>query len=145
MGEIDKNKYRRLYRIRSFSDPDKEYIIGERKDGKWTCTCPAFVYRRGRKYELPDGQKVCKHIAHLYYNQRQYVPYWDADKKEYEQLMQYSVNYVKDEYLDARVMSIAEHGAVAIENSKEEDIMLFAEDYARLNIPASKKKEGLEM
>lgn len=39
-------------RIRSFSDPSKSYIVTQKEDGTWQCSCPVWIYRR----------KICKHI-----------------------------------------------------------------------------------
>ncbi len=144
MKEPDKRQYKRLYRIASFTQPDKEYIVGEKLDGKWTCTCPAYIYRRGRKYTLPSGQGVCKHIYAVAMNPSEYTPYWDKDREEYEELMKYAVNYIKEDLLDARIESMMKAKAVA--EIEPEDIPLFEEDYARLNIPIKKGKDvGIEL
>jgi hypothetical protein len=43
------------YRVLSQTVKDKKYIVEHFDTGKWTCECPAYMYRR------EDGA-LCKHI-----------------------------------------------------------------------------------
>lgn len=42
----------RRVEVPSFSNPNKTYIVVEKEDGSWQCSCPVWIYRR----------KICKHI-----------------------------------------------------------------------------------
>lgn len=38
--------------VESFSTPGKKYVVTQKEDGTWQCSCPQWIYRR----------KICKHI-----------------------------------------------------------------------------------
>lgn len=40
------------YKVKSSSNPKKEYTVSKSRDGKWGCSCPGWIYHR----------KNCKHI-----------------------------------------------------------------------------------
>jgi len=51
-----KQSYKTLAIIRSFTDPNKKYLIKQREaDGRISCGCPAWIFNR-------SGDRTCKHL-----------------------------------------------------------------------------------
>lgn len=46
----------RMFKIKSFTDPNKEYVVRHFDTGEWKCNCPHFITREKRIGE-------CKHIV----------------------------------------------------------------------------------
>ncbi len=46
----------KIIKIKSFTDPQKEYLVRHLDDGSWRCSCPLFIMK-----ERQIGE--CKHIA----------------------------------------------------------------------------------
>ena len=44
--------YLKRVEVPSFSNPEKTYIVTQKEDGTWQCSCPVWIYRR----------RTCKHI-----------------------------------------------------------------------------------
>ena len=47
------DKWRKRWKVQSFTNPDKEYIVAVDRDNKWGCSCPNWRFRR---------TPICKHI-----------------------------------------------------------------------------------
>jgi len=69
MDEIEKvNKALFGRKVRSFTDKGRTYTVYLGKDGKYKCTCPDFIFRKGSYNIFPEkhpekAQRGCKHIA----------------------------------------------------------------------------------
>lgn len=44
----------KFYKIKSFTDPKKEYTVRQFDNGLWRCDCPIFVFK--------ERKGDCKHI-----------------------------------------------------------------------------------
>jgi hypothetical protein len=52
-----KNVWIKRYKVTSFTDRSKSYVVALKSDGSWGCSCPAWKFRRQR------GD--CKHILYV--------------------------------------------------------------------------------
>lgn len=53
----------RIIVIKSFTDPNKEYMVRVLDTGEWRCNCPSFILRRA-------GSEICKHILKARENEK---------------------------------------------------------------------------
>jgi len=50
----------KFFKVKSFTDPDKEYTVRRLADGSWKCDCPHFVFN-----EKKIGAMGCDHVRKI--------------------------------------------------------------------------------
>ena len=56
---------KKVWKVRSFSNPNVKYMVTRHKDGVWSCTCPSHKWQL-LQYAQTGGLKgkiFCKHIV----------------------------------------------------------------------------------
>jgi hypothetical protein len=57
MASKPSNRWVRRIEVESFTEYGKTYVVAQRRDGTFGCSCPRWKFKRA---ELPNG--CCKHI-----------------------------------------------------------------------------------
>ena len=97
----NRNKFNRIFLITS-QDSGKKYLIGERKDGRWMCSCPHYVFR------LMRAGGECKHIRFVKNNIHNLVPLYDASKRDMAVVVTMFDNVIPEEILETGGVYIVE-------------------------------------
>ncbi len=77
----NKRDFVRLYVVQSHTNSEEGYLVGQRRDGSWECSCPHFIFRASKTGE------ICKHIQDILKNPQLYTPVFDKRQEDYGEVI----------------------------------------------------------